>query len=131
MKNLPSRIDRGQKGFSLVELLIAMVLGLILMGGVIAAFLTATGSLAVNREIDRSQESLRFVAILLTDEIRQAVRIGGTVGPFLMPIQVDDETGVNRQPSDHDSVPRGQPGEAVHCNGHPWPAARFLKRLSR
>ena len=115
MKIFPTQIDGGQKGFSLVELMIAMVLGLILLGGVIAAFVSATGSLALNREIDRSHESQRFVFNLLTDEIRQAARLGD--GPFLIPIEVDDLNGE----SDNQKITIRyhvlNDGDAVHCDG--------------
>ena len=119
MKIFPSQFAGGQRGFSLVELMIAMVLGLILLGGVIAAFVTASGSLALNREMDRSQESLRFVVILLTDELRQAVRIaqGPTDDPpFLMPVEVaPDADNVNQAITIR--YPVVNTGEAVHCNG--------------
>lgn len=108
-----------QRGFSLVELMIAMVLGLILLGGISVVFVSATGSLALNREMDRSQESLRFVTILLTDEIRQAVRIAqGPAGPFLMPIEVaPDAPDVSQTITIRYPVVRT--GESIHCNGTP------------
>jgi len=116
MKLLSSRMDGGPRGFSLVELMIAMVLGLILLGGVIAAFVSATGSLAVNREMDRSQESLRFVVTLLTDEIRQAMRPG--TGTYTIPIEVSpDGPDVSQEITIRYRV--FNTGEAVHCDGHP------------
>ncbi len=129
MKLFCSRINGGQRGFSLVELMIAMVLGLILLGGVIAAYVTASGSLAVNREMDRSQESMRFVFTLLTDEIRQAVRIPlAPGGPFLMPIEVAppyDQTGSQaitiRYPVVNDR-------EAFHCDGEPVLGGTILEK---
>jgi len=119
MKLFPSRIDGGPRGFSLVELMIAMVLGLILLGGVIAAFVSATGSLAVNREMDRSQESLRFVVTLLTDEIRQAMRPG--TGTYTIPIEVSPDGPDHRQESQEIKIRYRvfNTGEAVHCDGQP------------
>ena len=123
----PSRFNDVQRGFSLVELMIAMVLALVLLGGVIAAYVTASGSLALNREMDRSQESLRFVVILLTDEIRQAVRIGPPQGPFLMPIEVgpDDANGSQAITIRYPVV---NEGEAVHCDGSPVPGGTDLEK---
>jgi prepilin-type N-terminal cleavage/methylation domain-containing protein len=127
MKVVPSQIDGGQKGFSLVELMIAMVLGLVLLGGVIAAFVSATGSLAVNREIDRSQESMRFVFDLLADEIRQAVRTGDSPGPYLTPIAVSpDSPNVSQEITIRYPVVRT--GEAVHCNGTPVTGGTILEK---
>ena len=128
IKFFPSQIAGGQDGFSLVELMIAMVLGLILLGGVTAAFVSATGSLAVNREVDRSQESLRFVVILLTDEIRQAARIiQSPLDPILMPIEVTPDTAdVSQAITIRYRVVNA--GEAVHCNGAPVAAGTILEK---
>ena len=131
MKIFPAQIHEAQRGFSLVELMIAMVLGLILLGGVIAAFASATGSLAVNREINRSQESHRFVFILLTDEIRQAVRIGDSPGPYFIPIQVDDPAGVNDNQAITVRYPVVNTGEAVHCDGEPVDGGTILEKTFR
>ena len=117
--NSQTRSWAGQRGFSLVELMIAMVLALILLGGVSAVFVSATGSLAINREMDRSQESLRFVVNLMTEELRQAVRISqGPAGPFLMPVEVaPDSPAVSQTITIR--YPVVNTGEAVHCNGTP------------
>ena len=128
MRIFPSQIDGGQKGFSLVELMIAMVLGLILLGGVTAAFVSATGSLAVNREIDRSQESLRFVVTLLTNEIRQAVRIiQGPLDPILMPIEVTPDLA-NVSQAITIRYPVVNAREAFHCDGAPVAAGTILEK---
>ncbi len=125
---ISSQNKSAQRGFSLVELMIAMVLGLVLLGGVIAAFVTASGTLALNREMDRSQESLRFVVILLTDEIRQAMRIAqGPAGPFLMPIEVTPDSP-NVSQAITIRYPVVNTGEAVHCNGTPVTGGMILEK---
>ena len=106
-----------QRGMSLVELMVAMVLGLIIMGGVIAIFTGASGSFAVGRELDRSQENLRFAANLLLLEFRQATRILETpTGPAWAPIEVAPD-----QPDVSQAITVRYPvvnfGDAFHCDG--------------
>ena len=69
------RFSVKQSGVSLVELMIAMVMGLIIIGGVTVIFVNAAASFNVKRDLDRSQENLRFVANYLLHEMRQATRI--------------------------------------------------------
>ncbi len=60
------------KGFSLIELLIAMVLGLLLSAGVFAVFAGNQRSAALNTEVANMQESIRFALNAVTDDIRMA-----------------------------------------------------------
>ena len=81
-----------EAGFTITELLVAVVLGLILIGGVINVFLTNRQTLQVNSNLARVQESGRFAIELLAREIRDTgrvpcgsalsanvVRVGGTL----------------------------------------------------
>lgn len=112
---------RRQSGFSLVELLIAMTLGLILVAGVGAVFVSATGSLTVNRQLDRSQETLRFASTILTNELRQASLLPdpATGFPILgispVDVEVDVADGESQEITVRYFVVNN--GEAVHCNG--------------
>lgn len=105
-----------QRGMSLVELMIAMVLGLLILGAVVAIFTGAAGSFALNRELDRSQENLRFAVTLLTHELRQATPIRVDDDDFLSPVEVspDAQTGTQAITIRYPVV---NTGEAVHCNG--------------
>jgi prepilin-type N-terminal cleavage/methylation domain-containing protein len=123
------RLLRFQRGLSLIELMIGMVLGLVLMGGVITIFVGTAGTFALNRELDRSQENLRFVVTYLAQELRQAARIpdDGVNDPF-PPVAViaDDE------PEGTQTVIIRYPvvnfGEAVHCNGQPVAGDVWLEK---
>ena len=117
-----SRHTAMSSGFSLVELLIAMVLGLILLAGVGGVFVSATGSIAVNRELDRSQETLRFAASLLTSELRQASLLPDPANPGFpdldsRPVEVAnvDDDGLNQAITVRYLVVNS--GEAIHCDG--------------
>ncbi len=62
-------------GFTLIELMIAMVLGLILIGAVITVFLSTQQSYRLKTNFDNSQEALRFAshAILRVVQTSQSV----------------------------------------------------------
>ncbi len=62
----------GQQGMSLVELLVAMVIGLVLLGGVYQVFTGSTTSSRENQQFSRLQENARFAMEILGREIRVA-----------------------------------------------------------
>lgn len=61
-----------EKGFSLVELMVAMVLGLILIGGVVQVFVSNMQTFHTNNGVARVQESARFALSELAKDIRMA-----------------------------------------------------------
>lgn len=72
MKNIANR----QKGLSLVELMIAMVLSLLLMLGVIQIFLSSKQTYTTTEGLSRIQESGRFALTFLNYDIRNAAYKG-------------------------------------------------------
>lgn len=62
--------NKYNSGMTLVELLIAMVIGLILLGGVYTAFLGSTKTYSMNEQLSRVQENGRFAIDVLTRDIR-------------------------------------------------------------
>lgn len=81
-----------QRGFTMVELMVALLLGLVLIGGVINVFLTSGQTLRVNQNLSRVHENARFGIEMFSREIREAgmvpcgstlsanvLRSGGTV----------------------------------------------------
>lgn len=65
-----------QRGVSLVELMIALVLGLLLIGGVIGVFLGTSQTYRTQEAQTRVQESGRFAIERLSRDIRQAGNFG-------------------------------------------------------
>lgn len=61
-----------QAGMSLIELMIAMTLGLVVLGGVATAFLGSKQSYRVNDNLARMQESARYAFDILSKDIRMA-----------------------------------------------------------
>lgn len=61
---------RRQKGFSLIELMIAMILGLFIVGGVIAVFVGSTHSFSSNEALSRVQENGRFALEMIAQDLR-------------------------------------------------------------
>ncbi|WP_332748102.1 PilW family protein [Hydrogenophaga sp.] len=72
----------GQAGFSIVELMVALVLGLLIIGGVISIFITNQQSFRTNENLGRLQENARISFELMAREVRQAG--GNLCGASLM-----------------------------------------------
>ncbi|MBA57216.1 MAG: pilus assembly protein PilW [Pseudomonadales bacterium] len=64
--------NSSQRGFSIVELMIAMVLGLVLMGGVIQAFISTKQTYNLNEEMAWIQENARFSVGFMAEDLRMA-----------------------------------------------------------
>ncbi len=61
-----------QKGLSLVELMIALVIGLIIMGGVYTVTISSIKAVQAKNELDDAQDSFRFLSSTLGRIIRNA-----------------------------------------------------------
>lgn len=68
--------SKQQAGLSMVELLVAMVLGLFLIGGVIQLFVSSKATYRVQEGLSRVQEAGRYAIEHLTADIRSAGYIG-------------------------------------------------------
>lgn len=64
-----------KRGFSLVELMIAMVLGLFLIGGVISVFLANRQVYRQNENLGRMQENARYAFEVVARDVREAAGV--------------------------------------------------------
>lgn len=71
-------IKTSQQGFTLIELMISLLIGLFLMGGVISAFVVNQQTVNKKRDLDNTQEALRFSANTVSRIVRQADSISNT-----------------------------------------------------
>lgn len=69
-QNYPN-IHRLNKGFSLVELMIAIVLGLLILGAILGVFAGTSQTFRTQEAMSQVQESGRFAIEILTRDIRQ------------------------------------------------------------
>lgn len=77
----PARRIGPQVGFSLVELMIALVLGLLVIGGATAVFLSNKQSYRSSQSLNQVQENSRIAFELLARDLRQAGLTGcGNIG---------------------------------------------------
>ena len=85
------------KGFSLVELMVAMVLGFIVVGGAISVYLASKRSLTEVEEVASLSENGRFALQLLSYSARQIGFYGGAnsgdIRPDGMGVVIGDCTG--------------------------------------
>lgn len=63
-----------QRGFSLIELMISLVLGLVIISGVIQVFVGTRATNALNQAIAEVQEYGRYISLRLQDELREVGR---------------------------------------------------------
>ncbi len=61
-----------QRGFTLIELMIASLIGVIVMGGIMNLFITTNRSVALSDALSKNQDTGRFAMEFLTKFIRQA-----------------------------------------------------------
>ncbi len=71
-----SDLDGSQRGFTIVEIMVAMLLGLILMAGVVSLMIGNKRSFNEQTEMSRLQENARFAIEFLTRDIRMAGYVG-------------------------------------------------------
>jgi len=69
------------RGFSMVELMIALLLTLILLGGMSQIFLGFKKSFSVQDSLARQQENGRYVIEILSRDLRRAGYLGALQGP--------------------------------------------------
>ncbi len=91
MKRHPLRY---QMGLSLIELMVAMLISLLLLGGVLQVFLSSKDLYRTNTAVARVQEGGRFATEFLTFDIRQAGYKGDCLTPPLIHL---DETSPEYQ----------------------------------
>mgnify|MGYP000191606519 CR=1 FL=1 len=70
MRSLP--FNKFQAGFSLIELMVALVLGLFIVGGVMVVFVSSSHSFSFNESLSRAQESGRFALEIIARDLRNA-----------------------------------------------------------
>ena len=73
-----------QSGMTLIELMIAMALGLILLTGVVTVVDSNKATFRSSRAISRMQENARFILDILSREIRQTGYVGCATNPALI-----------------------------------------------
>jgi type IV pilus assembly protein PilW len=73
---------RNEVGVSLIELMIALVVGLLLLGGLIQVYLSSKQSYNAQEQLARMQEGGRFAMDLITRDLRRSGFWGGNVDLF-------------------------------------------------
>ncbi|WP_243042429.1 PilW family protein [Dyella sedimenti] len=65
-------VGHGQRGLTLIELMVAMLLGLLVAAGIITVFLSTSNSNRVQNQLAMLQEEGRYAIARLTRDLRQA-----------------------------------------------------------
>ena len=64
-------LARSARGFTLIELMVALVLGLLMIGAVIIVFISNQQTAITKQELDRAQEAFRFASHTITRVVQQ------------------------------------------------------------
>jgi len=75
MRAAPKRIARSVRGFTLIELMVALVLGLLMIGAVIIVFISNQQTAQTKQELDRAQEAFRFASHTIMRVVQQGIAI--------------------------------------------------------
>ncbi|MDC8015652.1 PilW family protein [Tahibacter soli] len=70
MKIRPASLPRRKTGFSLIELMVAMILGLLVSAGIVALFTTTSRTNLVQNGLARMQENGRYVISRIASDLR-------------------------------------------------------------
>lgn len=86
-------------GFTLPELMIAMVVGLMIVGGVIALFLQGRQSFRVDEHVARMQDEARFAVAELGRDLRMAAFLGEPLLPASVTLDASLDIGTDCGPA--------------------------------
>jgi type IV pilus assembly protein PilW len=106
MKNV--RANSSQRGFTLIELMIALLIGVFLMAGVIQIFLSAKQAYRLQENLSRLQENGRFAMDILTKDIRMAGYAGCLSN--ISPVSIIDPKNPNPNPAVIPAISTGVAG---------------------
>ncbi|MEM7251172.1 MAG: PilW family protein [Pseudomonadota bacterium] len=119
---------RHQRGVTLTELMVALVIGLILIGGALVVFLESRETAQVNQTVARLQENASFAA----EEIARSVELSGYWGQNNSTSRITDRTvRVSGSLTDSSSAMHGassltNPGS--DCSNNTFPSYSDLHR---
>ena len=88
-------MKKQQQGFTLIELMVAMVIGLILTVAALQLFLTNQRTFALQQALAELHEDGQMVTRYMTTDIRQAGRGSAIEGPITPVVVSDSSNGTN------------------------------------
>ncbi|WP_455199905.1 PilW family protein, partial [Kaarinaea lacus] len=92
----PSKFQSQQRGFTIVEIMVAITLSMVLIAGVIQIYISSKESFRVQNQLARLQENQRIAIEFLQRDISQAGFVPYPGGPIPGPdITVIDGGGTN------------------------------------
>ncbi|SEG32117.1 PilW family protein [Marinobacterium lutimaris] len=102
---MQSKIASREHGFTLIELMIAMLLGLVILGGVLTIYSSISHTNVIKTRFDSAQESIRYSHYVITRLVHNANSFAGSSSSSLVIgypgdiTQVDDCQGSSLGPS--------------------------------
>ena len=130
-RNFSSNRPRGARGLSLVELLVAVTLGAILLGGAVTLFVNNRDTYKTTNELSRLQETARYALSMMVKDIRQTGYFGcgdrlDTVTHNAAPtLLIDDGALWDFNPTDDSDLPIVTPIEGFEAGSGEFLPSRF------
>ncbi len=116
-----------QQGFSLVEIMVAMTLGLVLLGGTITLYASSKNSYRLQENIAGMQENARFAIHALRRDVEMA---GFPLADDVIPFNPDPlwtfDGGGNASDQFTIQYNSGNPPNNTDCLGNPIPAGALI-----
>lgn len=81
-----------QRGLTLIELMIGMLLGVFILGGVISVFIANSETARTKRELDKAQEAFRFASYTISRIVRNSDEILNTSGNLVLAVSFQRDT---------------------------------------
>lgn len=78
-----------QRGFGLVELMVALVISLILIGGAISIFISAQQTSRAQQDLDEAQDAFRFGSQTIMRVVRQANELSSNSDEDVLRVRMD------------------------------------------
>lgn len=104
MTILCNRPRSGPNGFTLVELMIAMLLGILLVGGIVMLLVSSRKNIREDEHVSKLQDELRFAMAQITADIEMAGFWGVLLDPTGIELAASLPTGADCGPLDPDTA---------------------------
>jgi type IV pilus assembly protein PilW len=92
-------VARAQGGLSLIELMVALLIGAFLVLGVVTVFLANRDSARLETSLARLQENGRFALDLMGEDLHRAQYLGCNTGDVFLINMIDDPNGAGFTPT--------------------------------
>jgi prepilin-type N-terminal cleavage/methylation domain-containing protein len=117
----PRLRHRKSSGFTLTELLVAMTLGLFIIGGALSVFLSSQETYRTKASLEASQEAIRFAAYTISRTVNSGASVTGDESKLVVAFDggADIKDCLGEETSGSSSNTFSRSGTTLLCNNEP------------